>query len=60
MSYSDDPVSDFNSHDAEQEELLKSKPICKCCREHIQQDSAVCIDGDYYCDICLDDKREYI
>ena len=55
-----DSVDLFNKHDAEQEEWLGKRPICICCGEHIQEDMAVQIRGDYYCDRCLDDMRVYI
>ena len=54
---SDDPVADFNRWDAEQEEKLERLPKCTECGEHIQQERAVCINGDWYCDKCLDDIR---
>ena len=47
--YTDDPVSDFNSHDAEQERWLQSRPLCCVCKEHIQEAKAVYFDGEYYC-----------
>lgn len=60
MFYSDDPIADFLRHDAEQEKALMRLPICKICGEHIQQDMAVCIHKDFYCDSCLDELREVI
>lgn len=58
MPYTDDPIADFERHDARQQKLLERLPICHRCKERIQQDKAVCIDGDWYCDECLDDMRE--
>ncbi|OKZ66347.1 MAG: hypothetical protein BHV88_16335 [Clostridiales bacterium 41_12_two_minus] len=43
-----------------QEEWLQRRPKCICCGEHIQEETAVQIRGDYYCDRCLDDMRVYI
>lgn len=40
----------FEAHDREQEEQLERLPKCKCCGYPIQQEKAVCIDGDYYCE----------
>ena len=51
---------DFEEHDRMQSEWLKKRPKCICCGEHIQDDSAVQIMGNYYCDRCLDDMRVYI
>lgn len=42
----------FERHDAEQQKWLKSKPICCRCKEHIQQEQAVEINGKYYCEEC--------
>ena len=40
----------FAMHDAEQERELRKLPVCCCCKEHIQQEKAVCIEGDWYCE----------
>lgn len=58
--YSDNPVNDFLAHDAEQESQPIKLPRCAECGEHIQQESAVNIGGDLYCDSCLDVLRESI
>lgn len=50
----------FQQRDVNQEQWLSARPKCVCCGEHIQEDSAVQIRGDYYCDRCLDDMRVYI
>lgn len=49
----------FRQRDADQEQWLQRRPKCICCGEHIQEESAVQIRGDYYCDRCLDDMRVY-
>lgn len=51
---------DFEEMDRRQSQWLERRPVCICCGEHIQDDSAVQIRGDYYCDRCLDDMRVYI
>lgn len=58
MYYSDNPVADFEAYSAEQEEQLARLPKCVCCGEAIQQDTAVHLNGDWYCDDCLDAYRE--
>ena len=58
MYYTDDPIADFNRHDAEGQRWLDSLPKCCECREPIQQEDAVRIDGHWYCDECLDLMRE--
>ena len=60
MYRTDDPYADFDTWDRERQERLERLPRCANCEEHIQQEKAVCINGDYYCDECLDDLREYI
>lgn len=56
----DDPVADAATHDWETQRWLDSLPKCERCDEPIQQEKAVCIDGKYYCDECLDELRESI
>lgn len=38
----------------------KKLPICIDCGEKIDQDDAVCMNGDWYCDSCLNSYREDI
>ena len=46
---------DYEERDSAQEAWLQRRPVCVCCGEHIQDESAHLIGGDYYCDRCLDD-----
>lgn len=55
--YTNNPVLDFQRHDRAQEMALSKLPKCKCCGEPIQQDDAFCIDGQYWCDNCMEDMR---
>lgn len=57
MRLSGDPYADFDRWDAEQERRLARLPKCTVCGEPIHQEDAVCIDGKYYCDDCLDEMR---
>lgn len=50
MYYTDDPISDFHRHDAEQEAALEKLPICCECGDPIQ---------DEYC-FCINDKPMHI
>ena len=45
---------------AEWDEYLASLPTCEKCGNAIQQESAVCLDGFWYCDKCLDRMRRWI
>ena len=60
MSVLDDPIADFNRHDRKQAKWLDSLPVCECCGDAIQQERAVCIDGFWYCDKCLEHYRKEI
>lgn len=57
---SDDPIADFNEWDAEQTAWLEQLPVCEECGEPIQQEDAVCINGNWYCDECLYTMRRWI
>lgn len=52
-----DPVREFERHDYEQQTKLEKFPVCSNCGEHIQQETAVYINGEWYCDDCLSDCR---
>lgn len=48
----DDPVADFEKHDAEQEAELEKMPVCTNCLEHIQGGYLFDIEGEIYCEEC--------
>lgn len=50
---SDDPIKDFLNHDAEQEAWLAERPVCADCDEHIQDESAYYINGEWICMNCM-------
>lgn len=52
--YTDDPVMDAERWLADQDERLKELPVCCCCTEPIQQETAICINDEWVCDECLD------
>lgn len=54
MAWTDDPVADFERHDREQARRLAKLPTCQHCGDAIQQERAVCIEGFWYCDECLE------
>ena len=53
MFYSSNPVADFERYDTEQEAELDKLPVCVCCAQPIQEEYGFCIDGDWYCEECL-------
>ncbi len=57
MVWSDDPIADFNRHEAEQQKKLEQLPVCVDCGEPIQQETAVFLGGEWYCDSCIDAYR---
>lgn len=60
--WTDDPIKDFERHDAEQVKWPKKRPKCAWCDEHIQEESAIYFsNGDeWLCDSCADSMRRYI
>ena len=50
----------FAMHNEMKEARLRRMPVCCECKDHIQQENAVRINGDWYCDNCLEDMREEI
>ncbi len=60
MPWTDDPVADFERHDREQARRLAHLPTCERCGDAIQQERAVCIEGFWYCDDCLEHYRREV
>lgn len=54
MIFTDDPLSDFDRYDRQQNEELNKRPKCCYCGEHIQDDFCYEINGEYFCEDCLD------
>lgn len=55
MYRTDDPISDFHRYDAEQQEQLDRLPKCIYCHEPIQDDYLFNVDGELYCEDCMED-----
>ena len=47
-------------YERDKENWLKSRPICSCCGEHIQDEEAYDIDGQLYCPECISDRRVFL
>lgn len=58
--YVPDNYDRFEEHDAEQERMLRKRPVCDCCGEYIQDESFHRIFGEAICDRCLDGMIEYV
>ena len=50
----------WESRDRKQAERWRKLPTCERCGDGIQQERAVCIDGFWYCDDCLEHYRKEI
>ena len=51
----------FKRHDDEAEAILEELPVCCCCGNHIQDDCYYDIDGEIYCEKCMEDTfRRFI
>ena len=55
MSWTDNPVRDFDRWDREQTDRLNSLPKCDICGEPIQDEYMYEIGGDRYCESCMND-----
>lgn len=49
----DDPIRDFENHDAWQERELKKRPVCEKCKEPITDDYMYEIDDLKLCSDCF-------
>lgn len=53
MYRTNNPVADFERHDAEQEAMLERLPRCGYCDNPIQDDMAWEVNDEWYCDECF-------
>lgn len=56
MPRTDNPLADFESHDAECSRWLASRPECSICGEPIQEDTCFEINDEVICEDCLNDN----
>lgn len=52
MFYSDDPVRDFDRYDSDR--ARRKRPVCSCCDEEITDEFAFNLDGEWFCEECMD------
>lgn len=57
MPYTDNPIADFNAHNAKCERELEKFPVCAECDHPIQDDEYYEIDGIMICPTCLKDNH---
>lgn len=55
--WTDDPARDFEAYDQKQIRRLERLPVCLNCGEPIQDETAYCVCGDWFCVECM--EREY-
>lgn len=55
-----DPLTDFARREAEQEAWLKKRPVCADCEQHIQEEWAYYINGEWICEDCMDSYRQVV
>ena len=57
MYYTDDAERDFDRWDLELERRRARRPLCSHCGERIQDEEAYLINGEFYCEKCM--EQEY-
>ena len=50
----------WEAQDIAKERRRARRPVCKLCGEHIQDETAFLIQGDWYCESCMDNFRELL
>lgn len=55
-----DNYSQWEAHEREQEKWLSRRPVCSDCEQHIQEDSAFYINGEWICENCMDSYRQVV
>lgn len=58
MFYTDNPLADFDRHDAQQAEWVNGLPVCSECGEPIQTEKCFEFKGVYICPKCMEDNHE--
>lgn len=61
----EEAMSDFDVYMADQRDRdeakwLESRPICAYCGEHIQEEYALCLDGDWICEDCVKENMKEV
>lgn len=58
--YTDDPLADFEAWDEHQNEQLERLPVCMDCEQHIQDETAYYINGEWICEDCMDAYKQVV
>jgi formylmethanofuran dehydrogenase subunit E len=51
---------DFDRWDTDQHKQLEQLPVCEDCGEHIQDETAFYINGEWICESCMDSYRREV
>ena len=57
MTYTDNPVADFERYDAQRQRELDKLPRCSYCDEPIQDDFCFEINDELICESCLNEHH---
>lgn len=60
VSYLPDAYDMWEAHDAQQEQALSERPVCADCDEHIQEEEAYYINGEWICESCMDSYKRMV
>ena len=60
VSYLPDAYDLWEAHDAQQEQALSERPVCADCDEHIQEEEAYYINGEWICERCMDSYKRVV
>lgn len=58
--WTDDPVADYSRYDAKCQKEIEQLPTCSECDEHITDDFAYYIDGEWICEDCMKEYRRSV
>ena len=58
--YTDDPLADFERYDEEQNKWLERLPVCVDCNNHIQDETAYYINGEWICEDCMEAYKQVV
>ena len=60
MIISANPIYDYMAYDAQNYKWAKKRPVCCQCGEHIQDEYGYDLNGDWYCEDCINSYRKWI
>lgn len=55
-----DNYSQWEEHERKQEAWLRKRPVCADCDQHIQDETAFYINGEWICEDCMDSYRRAV